>query len=403
MILLVIALAVGLFVLLTNEGCPYPAAALVCLCLAFSPTVVDLSVNFFSDPLFSVLALFIFLALQRTARPGPGFFLFVGSLIGLMYLTRTAGLAFAAGAVLIAFLQSALKRARAPLLVILPIAVAVAIWALVPKQSNSYQELLKDALKNHTGWFASGWSGYFAQAGSQGLGYFSGKYFLDCLTPRNEVFLQTFLPRAGAFIVDRFCALAFLVLSIHGFFKLKWAAKPAIAFVILVYLSELLIWPAYVGPRAILPLFPFVAVCVFRSLQSFERVRALPVILAIFLGSTLLINVVSSISETAADPQQWREIETTAAWMKDNLPKSAKIWASPELPLFHFYHLSGFQFFLNPYATPSQAKVIDQCDFVLAWGRDYKEVTKLPAGTMRQLFTSGPRGYQVMQVFHSAD
>jgi hypothetical protein len=252
-----------------------------------------------------------------------------------------------------------------------------------------------------TGWFENGLSGYFGIIARQSVRFFNGTDFLDCLAPRTEAFLASFLRRTLAGVLNGTVGVIFLGLTVHGFCKLKFPARVGLLAVFLVYLAQIMFWPPMLGARVFLPFFPLMALCVATSLINLPRLKALHLSVAVFLGLTFLINIASSYAETRPDEARWREIEKTAAWMKANLPEDRRIWASPELPLFHFYHLSGRKFYLNPYSTPSQAKVISDSDYVLAWGRDYQKIAPIENGHLEELFQSSPREFQVMRVVHA--
>ena len=400
MILLVVGISLGMFMLLSQAGCPKPAAALVSFCLAVSPGVVDLAATFFSDLLFTFLAVLILLLMQRNTKFESRHYLMLGTLVGLTYLTRTAGIALLAGVGLVVCQLAIRQRKAAPLWALFALSAAFLIWKLFPHESASYRDMFKDAYAAKTGPFAGGLAGYLKTIAHQSKGYFTGQHFLDCLAPRNQLFMATIFPRPIAAACSLIFSVSFLALTLHGFSKLAFNGKRAIGFVILVYLAQVLLWPAHLGSRVLLPIFPFMALCVFASFCFLSHVKALRLGLAIFLGLTLLINIVSSRAEVAHDAERWAEMEKTASWMKTNLPKEAKIWASYELPLYHFHHFSGHRFYLNPYSTPSQAKVISESDYVLAWGRDYQKSARIETGRMEELFQSSSGGFQVMRVLH---
>lgn len=400
MMLVVAGIGLGMFCILRRTGCSALASAMVSFSLAVSPTVFDLAANFFSDLLFTLLATGALLLAQRGLDRRVSLHLAMGTLIGLMYLTRTAGLGVMVGTGMVMIWRAARSRTWVYLWTLVPMALAWVGWKLFPNDSPSYVNVVNGFIDTKTGYLAGGLPGYIQTILAQLPGYLGGKHFLECLAPRNEAFFGTMMTASFAHAISVLCALGFMAMTAHGFTKLRLEGKNAIAIVILVYMGQVLLWPFLLGPRALLPIFPFMAVCVFVSARELARWRAVRLCLAIFLTATLTVNLTASKIEadTMSDPKQWREVETTSQWIKQNLPADTTIAASVELPLFHFYHLSGRRFYLQPVRGTARENTAANADYLLAWGRNYKDSVKFEGGEMELLFESGADGYQVLRV-----
>ena len=396
MILILLALAGGLFVLLRAHGTSPVLSALVTLLCGVSPLLVRLVYTFFSEPLFAALGVWMGVLWVKDVNGRAAIrYALTGIGLALMFLSRTAAIGFIVP--LAAWLMVRILIGKVPvrrLVWAAPVLAAMVLWWLAPKETPDYTGLFK---------IAAAKPGYATFVVNQAVEYASGVITLVTVAPRFETFLAATIPRPLARGLMVITGIACMALVVWGFLRDHRLLKWPLALALLGYQVQLIFWPWPVGGRAQLPVLAFFLVWFLAglSLLPARTGRIVRLLFLVFLILNLGINGATSWTEARALEREGDldDLREMAMWARDHIPADRRIAAGLEQPLFHFVQLSGRRIAYFD-SRLSLAERVSSADYVLLWGYGLSD-RRLPEqseGVLRICHESPNGHYQLVQV-----
>jgi hypothetical protein len=389
MVLLLLGCVALFFFGLRRSGFSLWTSAFVPLCLAVQPVTLSYINGLMSDLLFSLLAFTLALMWLVEARPGQQRWLLTGILLGLMFLTRTAAAPLLLGTTLVLGVSAMRSKTWLPFVKCVgPLACAVIFWWVLPKDTFTYghyaHQTPDGAPLNH------GVLRYLLQAGWRALDYNSNQ-MVACFSSGSAALFVAIFPDSAWW--RRVCvgsvgmvALITVLIAVGGYWKHRNKTVQAIGCVWLLYCAQLVVWPYELGPRAIMPLLPFLCHGFILGIAKLppQIGRLAQQTIAIVLAVGLLPSAFLAAS-FEPDPKRADEIKELALWTRENIPSAASVstqadWFTSVFPMMHFVALSEHKL-MDP-KTAELSVRISKSDYMIFEGfpanRDFLE---LPDGT----------------------
>jgi hypothetical protein len=350
MALLSALVAAALTAFLIRTGVPRWWAFLLVAATVGSPAWSYLSFFLFSDPLFIALTLGLLLCWTTRACETDASYFWTGVVLGCLYLTRTAAVAFLAGVALIAYRNRKDLCLRRCSLLAGPILLSVAAW-----------------------WGWSCWSGYAtgfpAVLKRMGLVHYTAvtlRHAFEIVTGRGlleavgwfwyilPARLQAAHP-VGVCLADGFSwalGLGSSVLIGKGWWvnrhpRSRWVAVPAA-----MYLIMLCLWPADILPRTLYPVVPLLLAWAWTGWESFLRPRRHPrrwqrgaavlLMTTVFLNLYCVVRIVPTWSRSA----KVADLGTVQRWLS-RMPPNTLIGVSGGVPLTYLSESCACRFALE--------------------------------------------------------
>lgn len=426
----------GIYVLLRLLRLPWFAAAGIAASLGTSQAWLRLQEGLMADYLFLGLLFWgIVVAFLFRGRSGSvSYWLFTGTMLGLLYLTRTAAVAWfpllIAGVAVPAV--GRLKRTTA----FLPLGAMVLAWSLWKSGTTGYSEVLKDCIEQEVGglahypefmlhnWWVS-LSGEQLGGGFSGIFYRPPKLLMDRV-PGLSLFLKAVRPvlvllLLAATVRELVAHLKVLRDPNHdapardgrpesqSWLPLLLAAGTALYLFMIVTLPS----PAFGWSRYFLVVIP---VLMAWAWLGFSRIAPTRLPWTPIAAALLLLNVGYNLalernvirhSEFLSDSPR-REIREIADWIRTKLPNDARVAGDFRIPSLHLAEALGRSLVIDYLSPVSNWQPASHRDVGYARA-EYVVVTRedLPWHLQTGMFTSrydepGNR-FVVLQVLSAAE
>ena len=335
------ATLLAMFAVLRRGGLSGTAAALITLTVGTNGGISYFISHCYSDILFAVLGL---AAGWLWVDPKPVRFVprmaAAGVLLALMYLTRTAALGFLPGAlVAVAFACRERRCWRAAAAFVLPVALAVGLWALAPKETVTYSQWLAEQYQRHGG--PAGLIEYTAQ---QSWLYVNGHHWANCFYYDGESEMRKRLgvsPAMMGTILGLFTAARIGGLAVCGYGAFKAREHRGLQAATGTYLLLVLAWPFPLGCRVLLPVMPLILLWGFRGAKALPKLgtRICQLGGLGFVGLCLGFNLwdLGGFHRRDAEIVALPPVEATGQWIKKNLPAEARIVGDFEEPMLQMF------------------------------------------------------------------
>jgi len=153
--------------------------------------------------------------------------------------------------------------------------------------------------------------------------------------------------------------LGFVALAVRGWLRAGTGLDRAAAWVTVLYLLQLCVWPYALGARAIFVVLPFALRWFWLGFTSLpwsgpwrQRVT---IALVVFLAANALVAARSSagLARLYADERDFTTLRELAGWLRTEVPPEAPVAASRFVPLLQLHHLSGRTFLANLAPDPN--------------------------------------------------
>ena len=354
MVGLILLTSTLLYFVLLRCRAPLWFAALLSLSFAVQPNTYVNAIAMMSDLLFATLSFSLALWwLGRREDFAPRHWWVSGILLGLMFLTRTAAAPILLGTGLALSANAVFRRQWRPLFwCVAPMAAAVAFWMLFPKDTLTYGHYYRETEDGNV--FARGLSGYLLQCGLRAIRYASTE-LVECITAGTPQFLASVFPASAVWlqtcrVAVGLIAFAAVLLAAFGYCRHSARVWRVIGAILLLYYVQIIFWPWELGPRAVMPLLPFLCI------GFTEGIKHLPALARHWMpravSLVLLIGIVPSawiVCTVKAHPQDIHredEVKALSIWARDNIPANARLathldWAKSQFPMMHFVSWSG--------------------------------------------------------------
>jgi hypothetical protein len=337
-----------LFVLLWKKGLPLMVITVFTLTLGLSPAWMVLLCCLYSDVLLALLGYLLWL-LWWSAKGPPKHWqlLATGLLLAACLLTRTAALAWVAGAGLLLLWRFRECRWWYWLLVLLPAGGAALWWKQWTAGSYSYESYFLTRLQE------SG-SSYVANTLWQAWQYLGGEHMSEMLFMAagrlgTSNLIRQFPPWFASLLSVLFAVFSLgLALLVALGCRATWSRLNLFFLLVLaVYLAELIIWPFPLGSRVLFPLLP---VLIWWGWAGYLAVggrwfttRQLTGLALVFLSLNLVLNTLLAMrlvpylkyQDKTADARQ------LADWITSQTPADARLGLDPNLPQTHLHYWTG--------------------------------------------------------------
>jgi hypothetical protein len=359
MILLSLVMSGLLYSYLLREGVPQWGAGLSAVLFAASPLWFGNLVHLYADTMFTLLGLAVACLWQASAPATTNRrWLITGFGFALMYLAKSSAAAPMAATFLVVAVFTRPRRVGPVVGFVVPVLLAVLSWKLLRGASPSYWDALR------LRWAQEGGLGpmlaYQCQSAWQ---YLSGQPVVDALfpawvrLPHISLVQRTGLGPilSGAVLLS---ALVFMFCVVLGFRQRHSPLNWALGWIVAAYLLQLIIWPYYLGPRALFAILPYLLGWSWHGFLwlagrgGFQRWVA-PVAASV-LACGVGLNLRLSYKEKAANERlnSLPELREIADWIGAHVPPSSRLAAGYSLPVLHLHAYTGRMFVEDYFAEP---------------------------------------------------
>jgi len=366
MVGLLVAVMAMLYISLARSGFAPVTALLVAACMALQPHLYQSVFCFLSDLLFSLLSFFLAaLWLREPQPPGKLPWLLTGVTLGLMFLARTAAAPVLLGLCGLLLLRGLRYRDWKPVVVAgLPMLAACLLWKCLPKETATYADYYRERMHS----LASGnpdhpLRAYLLNTVHQALDYTSTE-LIDCFGCGLPRFLSALAPHStfwwhATFLFSGLIAAGCMVFCAIGYWNSKTGILRAVGTLLGLYLLEMIVWPFPSGPRAILPMIPFICFGCRAGLNCLPSTwqpciaRSIALLLAVgILPSAYLTH---GSGDVRSQPERQEDLQALAVWSKQNVSPSSRLITEhdciiSDFPMIHFVALSGHKLCQTPCA-----------------------------------------------------
>ena len=316
-----------LFRALAVRGLPWSVAAGITLLLGSSGTWSALVGNFMAEPLFLILTGLMACWSEPgriPAVPDPHacrWWAVLGLLSGLMYLARSAAAGIVLGILVAALFSGWWRRPIAAVSFAVPFGLLSLVWLRMPKVTSGGYGAYFSSRFEELGY----WSGYLRHAGLQALDYAGGYSLVTLLSDvlgrgalirmvQSHGWSQAFLGLVWG------VALLAMALAVRGFCTKRQDGDAAAATVIGFYFLQIVVWPAFMGPRGAVFLLPWFCAWIWRGVERHGskclRRSVLCILPLIAVGNFLFARTVRHDQMTVRSV----DMEPIAGWLRQQDP-----------------------------------------------------------------------------------
>lgn len=348
-----------------RRGVPPWLAAVTGVVLGWSGCWQMLTTFYMAEPIFLVLV--AAMAGWWWRRPDDSgldwraarWWLGLGFLAALMYLTRSAAAGIIAGILVAGVWSGGLRRGRNLAGFALPLGAAVALWALQPKSAQG----------GYLAYLVSRWEELGGSSGAAGLAlsqvwdHLGGHSLIGLLSDASERIpnaqtLQSYSIGPALRGVQVFVALGMMALAVHGYRVGRLRGDAGVLTVIGFYLLQLFVWPFAMGSRAAIFLLPWVVPWVWRGWTNLGWVARRPA-LRLWVPATVLAGTAASnllfarMTLNSTLEREAAEIATVGRWIRDHVPGSEIVGATVGVSGFDLYHAANRKLLNGPGGAPA--------------------------------------------------
>jgi hypothetical protein len=338
------------YLLMRRLDVPLWLSALVPALFCLSPIWFTCLALFLSEPFFLLIGLgTVLLWLRRTPLDANRLWWFTGAGLALLYLTRTAAIAFLVplGFVLV---RQALKGQAKPLLgFAVAVVPAVVIWNVLLAGDSflGYRSYVGERVD-----LLGGGPAYLGHCAENAWAYLNGQYLLDTLLPivvrlpgvaRVSTWGLSGLATAGA----QAMGMILSALAVVGFWQDRRPVMRGITWLLVTYLAMIIFYPAPKDPRFVLPIVPCVVVAAWRGtcqLLGPRVTRRVLAVIGILVGIVnLMINgwLLSVAKKSLEQNCKLPELRELAQWMQTHIPADATLVGDTAVPMLDLHALTG--------------------------------------------------------------
>ena len=346
---------------LRREGLPLWFGGLCVLLLGTSVVWLVLTSLLFSDVAFTMLGAAIFWWTGHKPAGSTGrvsWWFVLGSVLGLMVLERSAGIALIGGVSLLWLLDRDARSVRQGLTFFVPLAVAMWVKYSATGDTGTYGSYFWSRFEE-----LGGWKGYAGQVMENTWDYVNGRCWTDGLL--NAVFrVSGWAENRGAFaqglsLVSEIIALAVTSLILLGAWRQRGRSLTRAALVVLLpYGAMLALWPFGLGARSVLVALPMVLVWLWHGLDSLPFAPGKKRWVRAAVGVFLVVNVAGNFELTRRESRnmvkvgsrELDDIRALADWLRKTAPPEVFVSASRDIPVNHLRQYLGRR--LLNYPTP---------------------------------------------------
>jgi hypothetical protein len=328
-----------------KNGVPPVAAAALILAWGLSAQWGTLLWGFMSDILFGALILALANYWWEVKDVlSPRRWLVTGSLVALMYLTRTAATAFVGVLALVVLILSWKCRTAKPALAFLtPILPAIGLWKWWAAGTPGYGDYIRFRITEE-GSLAAVFKYNFDSA----LDYLSGLGFVRCffgsmldLPSHPAIFRTTLSPMLTAFMMI-FCWV-FTVCWVVGFWRTRSKQQLIVGCLVGAYLLQLCIYPANLSERALYAVLPLILIWAWKgfalALERWPRMQLLRPVTLVLASFCIVANAVAfgRSADYLNGSGRCEELVEIGQWLRTNSPPETLVAATISEPTMHFY------------------------------------------------------------------
>ena len=347
--------------ILRREGVPAWFGGLCVLLVGTSVAWLDLTALLFSDVPFALFAyaLVWFAGGEPEKFQGrPRWWLGVGVLLGLLLLTRSAGIAPVLGLAAVWLYGRQSRRLATAVALVVPLGLAFLVKWLASAKEGTYGGYFSARIIE-----LGGWGGYVKeQLGTVGS-YLDGRCWVEALFSapfRLRFYPGSLGPVPGGLLLAVSAALGLLLMALMA--RGAWAQRHrpltrAALWVLLLYFGILFVWPFQIGTRGVLAVLPLTLVWLWQgisdvaSLAGRNRKRLLAAV-AVFLA----LNVVGNVEVSRRESRQFAQdaerelagLRELADWLRQRPGPESLVCATREVPVNHLRYFLGRRLLANP-------------------------------------------------------
>jgi hypothetical protein len=335
---------------------PVMIACAFVIALGTSVTFTQLMTGLFPDVLFAAGS--GLLALLAAAYDFKGktsvWWLTAGLLIGVLYLIKTAAVAYVAGLIAFGCYTYGPRRLRWLACFMVPVLPVLCIWLFLARNSPTYATYMRLRWSE-----LGGAGGYFWWVCDQSVAYLSGRWLVEAMLSipdraRLSPSLNALSNVANAFAFA--LGLTFFSLPVlAGFLRCSKQPRELMkVFVVGASLLQFILWPYYLGARCAMAIIPFVV----GWLSSGYRSRIAKAAFAILLVANVPANIWLSFkivrSEQRESVESLEALERAALWINESTGDQALVAAGRDVPVVHLWEFLGRRLLAN--ATPGSGR-----------------------------------------------
>jgi hypothetical protein len=344
--------------LLTSE-LPALVSSAVLMLIGTSVLFTQLMTWLMADVLFvagsCVLALLV--AAYNPDRKLSVWWCAAGLLTGVLYLVKTAAMAYIVGLAAFGLLKGDLRRFSRLVCFALPTCSVMAVWFLLTRNIPTYATYFSVRISE-----LGGLTGYFLNVIKQASLYCSGRWLVeamlnvpDRLSGARGFLGISFLSETLAFILG----LAFAIPIFFGIRRgLKNQSEQITLFLLGAVALQFFFWPFYLGARSGIALIPFISNWLWRGLPSKVAQAAFVAVLVVNIPGNAWLSYKTIRSQEKESPQSLMALQQAASWINETAGTGASVAAGRDVPLIHLSEYLGRRVLAN--ARPiSEGKYVD--------------------------------------------
>ena len=346
---------------LRRAGVPAWFGALCVLLVGTSVVWLDLTTMMFSDVTFTMLgAALIWLVGTDPGRSSrsPWWWLGLGILLGLLLLTRSAGIAPVLGVATLWLINREARRVAPTVALFAPLGMAFLVKKWASGEGGTYG-----------GYFGArvvelgGWADYLKAQVGTAWAYSDGTCWVEALfsAPSRMRYFQGHLgplPGVGLRVLSASLGFLMMALMIRGAWQRRGSPLTRAAlWVLFLYFGILFVWPFAIGTRAVLVTLPLTLVWLWQGISGLAPAsgRGQKILWAAVAGF-MVLNIIGNMEvsrresgqfdrDTVRDLAALREL---AAWVRERPGPEILISATRDIPVNHLRHYLGRRLLANP-------------------------------------------------------
>ncbi len=348
--------------ILRREGVPVWFGGLCVLLVGTSVAWLDLTALLFSDVSFALLAyaLVWFAGSEPEKSQGrPRWWLGVGVLLGLLLLTRSAGIAPVLGLAAIWLYQRESRRLATAVALLAPLGLAFLVKRWASGSEGTYGSYFSARIIE-----LGGWGGYAKDQLGTAWSYLDGRCWVEALfsvPARLRHYPGSLGPVPGSMLLVVSASLGLLLMALMIWGAWSQRNRPltrAALWVLLLYFGILFVWPFPIGTRGVLAVLPLTLVWLWQGvsdltcLAGLNRKRPLLAAVAAFMALNVIGNVEVSRRESgqfASDTgRELAGLRDLADWLKQRPGPESLVCAMRDVPVNHLREFLGRRLLANP-------------------------------------------------------
>jgi len=274
----------------------------------------------------------------------------VGVLVAVLYLIKTAALAYAVGLGAFGLWRGDLRRAVPLALFAGPIAPVVVIWFLFTSGVPTYGSYFGTRLVD-----AGGFAGYAIECAQRAGQYLSGRWLVEAMLSapdRLSAARSLGFPAMGeglAFLLG----LGLMVPVALGIRRgVEHPRDLAGLCILAVWALQFMLWPFYLGARVGIALLPFLAGWMWRGLPSRRLRLAVALVLVVNVPVNVWLSSKIARAQAADAGPALASLREAAAWINGADGRTPLVAAGRDVPLVHLYAYLGRRMLTNPTPVP---------------------------------------------------